>query len=120
MCVCENIICEDMQINPSTSSLLITRPRSASPPRPRTPPHIRHIQTHTHGSVTYADEHLREGSAGILGHVDGWNHPVPLLPPQTFGTVPAGAGEQDDRRRRRERLLQLPSLGNFVLFLCDL
>lgn len=70
------------------------------------------------GAVTYADEHLREGSAGILGHVDGRDHPVPLLPPQTFGAVPAG--EQDDRRRRRERLLQLPSLGNFILLLYDL
>lgn len=71
-------------------------------------------------SVTYADEHLREGSAGILGHVDGWDHPVPLLPPQTFGAVAARAGEQDDRRQRREWLLQLPPRRNFILLLCDL
>lgn len=80
------------------------------PPPPVTPPR----------SATYADEHLREGSARVLGHVDGGDHPVPLLPPQTFGAVASGAGEEDDGRRRREGLLQLPSRRNFVLLLRDL
>lgn len=94
---------KDVQINPTTIS--ISRGAPSFPPK---------------GSVTYADEHLREGSTGILGHVDGWDHPVPLLPPQTFGAVPARAGEQDDRRRRWEWLLQLPSLRNFILLFGDL
>lgn len=97
---------KDVQMNPTTINV-----SGGAPPRP--PPHPQR-------TVTYADEHLREGSTGILGHVDGWDHPVPLLPPQTFGAVPARAGEQDDRRRRRERLFQLPSPRNFILLLCDL
>lgn len=71
-------------------------------------------------SVTYADEHLRERSSRIFRHVDWWDHPVPLLSPQTLGAVEAGPREHDDRRWCLERLLPLLSLGGVPLFLCDL
>lgn len=71
-------------------------------------------------SVTYADEHLRKRSSRILCHVDWWDHPVPLLSPETLGAVHAGPWEHDDRRWCLERILPLFSLSNFVLFLCDL
>lgn len=71
-------------------------------------------------SVTYADEHLRERSSRILCHVDWWDHPVPLLSPQTLGAVRAGPGEPDDKRWRLERLLPFLPLSRFVLFLHDL
>lgn len=44
--------------------------------------------------LTYSNQLLRKGSPGVLRHVDGWDDPVSLLPPQAVGALMLAPREQ--------------------------